>query len=463
MASIRRGWRPTRTYAGDGAPNSALGPLDGTPALVVVVGLLVTLEGVFDAPSDGLIPLAVDTGQFVGLADGQRRAALAGDGPQELRRQFLAGLLVAGDGVWGFDAVEQFVAGVVDDEEGDLVGFVVEVALPVEVDCAVGEDAVGAGPRAIPAGKGQRVGPEVTLVVVAFEHAPEEIAVVDPRDAGGSAEFARDGLRGAVFDEARQRHVALDEPLDEFDVVADDVGELLAFDDEPFEFRVALDPLQQSRRVEWAVEDEQVVDDFVLFEGVVALGEIQRQCVDNDLFVAVDARGAQDAPARVAVITHPPVGLLEGRRRVVGVDRHHDCPAAVEVHVGGNGGHRRLRDVDEEAVFERRRVDCSRVEAVLGRKRRVGERDVGRRHLPLAVLAERFEHHVAVAVVQRVEKLREGTLCEFGLVCLVDGRPHFRREVGDAVHVDGVEGLCPRHWLAVFRTTEYVGKFQMCR
>jgi hypothetical protein len=53
--------------------------------------------------------------------------------------------------------------------------------------------------------------------------------------------------------------------------------------------RVVVGPLQDARRVEGAVQVEEVLDDVGVVDRVGPLGEVQRERVDDVALVAVDA------------------------------------------------------------------------------------------------------------------------------------------------------------------------------
>ena len=127
---------------------------DCVPALVVVRLALTRIELPFDAPPQGPLSLPIDPGQFVRLSDGKGRPALAGDLREEVSRQVRPEGRIGRERVGCLDAVDQVVARVVHDEKGDLVLFWIEDPLAVDLQRPVGEDPVGADPRAKPVREG---------------------------------------------------------------------------------------------------------------------------------------------------------------------------------------------------------------------------------------------------------------------------------------------------------------------
>ncbi|ESS08733.1 MAG: hypothetical protein A07HN63_01644, partial [uncultured archaeon A07HN63] len=153
--------------------------------------------------------------------------------------------------------------------------------------------------------------------------------------------------------------------------------------------------------------------------GVVALGEIECQRVDDRLGVAVDLRGPDRPVLAVALVEAHPVGF-KIRFAVAGVDRRHDGPGAVDRQFGGVDRHRGVGEIKHEPVFERGGVDRSRVDAVDGRKRSLRKRDVVDGDALSPLLAERFDHGPAAGVGERVEPLLPDGLGEGLVVAVVD-------------------------------------------
>jgi len=167
------------------------------------------------------------------------------------------------------------------------------------------------------------------------------------------------------------------------------------------------------------------------------LGEVQRKRVDDSLGVPVDPWRVKHPLTGVALVTVAPL-VVEAGGRVAGVDRRDDRPVAVEPEVGRCRSHRGVCHVDDEPVFERRRVDRSRVEPVNRLEWPFCKRDVVDRRPPTLVRTDGLYHHAPVVMECR-EPLLPNPRCE----SLVVGRVHVAsdpvREPRDVLDVDRIE------------------------
>jgi hypothetical protein len=121
------------------------------------------------------------------------------------------------------------------------------------------------------------------------------------------------------------------------------------------------------------------------------------------------------------------------------VGGHDDGPPAVEFQARRAGAHRGLGDVQHEAVLERRRVDGPRVDSVARRERRLGQRhvlDVGH---PAPLFVQRFDDHLAVVAVQRVQEVRPRGRRQLPVVVGVDVAAQLAGQPRDALEVHRVE------------------------